>query len=111
MAHNKPRKYPRVNISFPVECNILPKRSYFYTVSKDLSLGGLKIINNSFISKGSFIRLQLNLIDKVLKLKAKVAWCNRKRASERHFVGLEFVETTDSSKRNLTKFLDKIHLA
>jgi len=102
------RKHKRFNISFPVECKILPTRNYFYTVTKDLSLGGLKILNNDFISKGNLLSLDLNIIDKVLKLKAKVAWCNRERASDRHLVGLEFVEVNKYDHQSLSHFLEDI---
>ncbi len=102
------RKHPRVNISFPVECDALPQNDYFYTVSKDLSLGGAKIINSCFLPKGSLVKLHINLIDKVLSFKAKVAWCNQARSSERHLIGLEFVEADSSHQKNLTRFLGKI---
>ena len=102
------RKHPRFNISFPVECKVLPSKGYFYTVTKDLGLGGVKILNNDFVSKGNLFRLDLNIIDKVLNLKAKVAWCNKERASERHLVGLEFVEINKNDRQYLSQFLDSI---
>lgn len=103
------RKYPRIDISFPVECNLLPKGSYFYTVSKDLSLGGVKIITNVFLPKNDYLRLNINLIDKVVDLKAKVAWCNKERVSERYDMGLEFVEINEDGKKDISQFLNKVY--
>lgn len=99
------RQHPRLNVSFPVECKTLPSSNYFYTVTKDLSLGGARILNNSFISKGHTLKLDLNIIDRVVRLKAKVAWCNKERASERHLVGLEFIEMSNSIRQHLSQFL------
>lgn len=102
------RKSPRINVSFPVECRSLPARKYFYTVSKDLSLGGVKILSNCFLPKNDMVKVSINLIDSVLDLKAKVAWCNQERMSERYSTGLEFTETNDVSKKKLFSFLNRI---
>lgn len=102
------RKFPRVGVSFPVECKTLPARSYFYTVSKDLSLGGMKIISNNFLPKDDTLKVNINLIDNMLNLKAKVTWCNKERLSERYSTGLEFIETPKNSKEKLFQFLNRI---
>jgi len=102
------RKFPRVDVSFPIEYKPLPARNYFYTVSKDLSLGGVKIVSNYFLPKNDTVKVNVNLIDSILGLKAKVAWCNKERLSERYSTGLEFVETSESSKKSLFQFLNRI---
>lgn len=102
------RKNPRINVSFPVECKTLPSRSYFYTVSKDLSLNGAKIISNSFIPKNNFLKLNINFIDRILNLKVKVIWCVRENSSERYCAGLEFVEMNEPCKNELQAFLTKV---
>jgi len=102
------REYPRMGISFPVECASLPQRKYFYTVSKNLSLGGVKIISYKFIPKEKLLKLDLNFIDQVLKLKVKVAWCNQERAAGRYLVGLEFVEADEMTKNSISEFLNTI---
>jgi len=102
------RGFPRVGVSFPVECKPFPAKNYFYTVSKDLSLGGVKIVSNYFLPKKDPVKVNINLIDSILSLKAKVAWCNKERQSERYATGLEFIETTESSKKRLFQFLNRI---
>ena len=102
------RAFPRAGISFPIECRPIPERNYFYTVSKDLSLGGVKIISNQFLPKNDTIKVSINLIDKVLNLKARVAWCNQEKMSDRYSTGLEFVETNKQSKEKLISFLNRI---
>jgi len=103
------RKYPRTEISFPLECKMLPDAGYFYTVSKNLSLAGIKIISDQFIPKDSIVRLHVNFIDMVIDIKARVTWCSKQRTSDRYTVGLEFVEKTDAHELNIAHFLRNIN--
>lgn len=103
------RRFPRIQVSFPIECRSLLSRSYFYTVSKDLSLVGVKIITNEFLAKNDLLKININLINKMVNLKAKVAWCNKERASERYSTGLEFVEISPINREEISVFLDKVH--
>ena len=103
------RKDNRIDVSFPVECKALPSRTYFYTVSKDLSLGGTKILSNDLLKKNDTLKLNINLINAVLSLKAKVSWCNKERVSQRYTSGLEFVEITQPNLQELSIFLGKIN--
>ncbi|MDD5070500.1 MAG: PilZ domain-containing protein [Candidatus Omnitrophica bacterium] len=103
------REHTRVGISFPVECDFLTKNCYFYTVSKDMSSGGVKIVTDDFIPMGNSLKLNINLIEKVVRLKAKVAWCNKERANDRYSVGLQFSEISDTNKRSIDQFLNQIY--
>ena len=103
------RETQRVDVSFPVECNLLTQRNYFYTVSKDLSLGGAKILSNDFLARGNNIKMNINLIDSVVMLKAKVSWCNKDRASDRYLCGVEFTEVNANNKNELCQFLNTIY--
>ncbi|MFA5008630.1 MAG: PilZ domain-containing protein [Candidatus Omnitrophota bacterium] len=103
------RKYPRVDISFPVECDELVRKNYFYTVSKDLSTGGVKIFSNKFFPRNEQLKVSINLIDRMVNLKAKVAWCNEVRASDSYLCGLEFIEANKGSRNEIAGFLSKIN--
>jgi len=102
------RVKPRVAISFPVECKALPQRNYFYTVSKDISVAGLKIVSYQFLPKDNYLTVYINLLDAVAESKARVVWCNKDRSAERYLSGLEFVETNTRSRSIITNFLEKI---
>jgi c-di-GMP-binding flagellar brake protein YcgR len=99
------RKNPRVDVSFPVECKALPSHAYFYTVTKDISLGGVRILCNEFLAKNNPLRLTLNCINKVFDLTAKVVWCNQERASDRYTAGLQFVGMDAGDSQELAGFL------
>jgi c-di-GMP-binding flagellar brake protein YcgR len=99
---------PRANVSFPVECTSLTHKGYFYTVSKDLSMGGIKILTNDFLPKDDVVKVNINLIDRIVNLKAKVMWCNKERVSDRYSAGLRFTEVNNINKASLSQFLGKI---
>lgn len=102
------RKCPRISISFPVECNAVPSRRYFYTVSKNLSLTGIKILSEEFLPKSHSFKLDINIIDKVLNVCAKVVWCNAERLSERYSAGLEFFSQDVVFEKDLITFLRSV---
>jgi len=103
------RKYSRVKVSFPVECIVLPERkSFFYTVSKDLNLGGVRIVSEKFLPKDQEVKVNINLIDEMALIKAKVVWCSKERYSERYYAGLRFLEINEQDKTNLNNFIRKV---
>jgi hypothetical protein len=99
------RKNQRINVSFPVECNLPSTRSYFYTVSKDLSISGTKILTNEFIARNQTLKLNINLVDRVLNVRGKVVWCNREPSLERYSAGIEFEGISRENKDYLNSFL------
>lgn len=110
MAVKNRRKEDRVGISFPVECIMLPdRRKIFYTVSRDLSMGGVKILTEDFVTPGQDMKLCINLINAMAEVKAEVAWCTKRSYSEQYYVGLRFSEVNDKNKNNLGKFIDKVN--
>jgi len=108
MSIDERRSTLRAAISFPVECDMLPESDYFYTVSKDLSNGGAKIIVDNFIPKGNIIKMHINIIDRVVEIKARVAWCNKERIADRYTAGVEFLEVNKSQSGALSKLLSAI---
>lgn len=101
----------RAGVAFPVECSKLPARSYFYTVSRDLSATGVRILSNDFLASGDTFKLNINLIDAILDIKAKVVWCTKESVADRYSAGLRFLEVSESSKGVLTRLLSKMHNA
>jgi c-di-GMP-binding flagellar brake protein YcgR len=105
------RKYPRIEISFPIECETCPDKYYFYTVTKDLSLGGAKILTENFLPKDYLMKIKINFIDKMMQVQAKVAWCNQMRVCDRYCVGLEFLNLNSQQQKDISYFLSQINPA
>ncbi|MCF7874067.1 MAG: PilZ domain-containing protein [Candidatus Omnitrophica bacterium] len=102
------REYFRYKLSFPAEYQPMNSSQHSYTVTKDLSLGGVKIVSDDFVAKGQTLKLKINLIKQIFNFKTKVAWCNRKRFSDRYHLGCEFVEVPQFHKIKYRKFLNTI---
>ncbi|MBN2119466.1 MAG: PilZ domain-containing protein [Candidatus Omnitrophica bacterium] len=103
------REYSRIKISFPVRCEGLERHKPFYTVFKDISKGGLKLISEEFLSVNSFIKFEINLINNLIKGKGKIVWCNPQAYAERYWAGLEFTEINTSALKTLSDFLSNIN--
>ena len=108
MVIEERRRDQRVDIAFPLECSKLSEKKYFYTVGKDLSTNGVKIISEEFLPKDNRLMVTINLVDRVLNLQAKVAWCNKLRIAERYHAGLEFLDVDKENQRSISRFLNKI---
>ncbi len=102
------RKYKRVKISFPVRCEGLESKRLFYTVFKDISKGGIKLILEEFLAVDKLIRFEINLINTLIRGKGRVVWCNHQPYSERYWAGIEFTELDSSAEKTLSNFLSNI---
>ena len=69
---------------------------------------GVKIVSNTFIPRGSLLKLHVNLVDAVVDLKAKLVWCNKDRMADRYSAGLQFIELNEKGKKSLSHFLGKV---
>lgn len=104
------RQEPRFGVSFPVECVMLPNRKkIFYTVSKDLSSSGVKILHEDFLKQGNDIKVNINLIEEMAEVKAKVVWCSKAAHADRYYVGLKFMEVSPRHKQALKHFINKLN--
>jgi len=103
------RKHARINISFPIGCQIQGAKKPFYTVFKDISQGGVKVITDNFMKKDSRIKLEINLIDKIIRGIGKVAWCRQKPYSDAYIAGIEFMEITPAGNQALKHLLSQLN--
>lgn len=103
------RKQQREGIAFTIEYSDLNAKEYNYTVGKNLSEGGIKIISENFMAKGDELKVHINFIDKVLNLKARVAWCAKEKWAQRYTVGLQFTQIPQPAKNEITSYLKKMH--
>jgi len=104
------RQEPRFGVSFPVECVMQPERKkIFYTVSRDLSHNGAKILHEDFVKKGKDLKVNINLIDEIAEVKAKVMWCTKAAQTNRYYVGLKFLGMSSRHKQALNYFINRIN--
>lgn len=102
------RKFPRARISFPLKCERGAEPAYFNTVSKDLSNGGVRVLSEQFVSPGEEVKLDINLIEKMVSARAKVVWCNESEYGQRYLFGAEFLNMSEEDRNTLKNFLSLI---
>ena len=100
------RAHQRHKISLPVEYKTVSPKKYFYTVTKDISSGGINLIVEDSIAMNSQVKLNLNLINKIIPIDAKVIWCHQQKETHRHYIGLKFSGINSSLDNELLKFIE-----
>ncbi len=103
------RKYQRINISFPIGCQVIGDKKPFYTVFKDISEGGVKVITDNFMKKGSRIKVEINLIDTIVNGIGRIAWCRQKPYSDNYISGIEFTEINPNSSQALKHLISQLN--
>ncbi len=102
------RKHKRIRISFPVRCERVNSKDYFYTVFKDISEGGIKVISDDFIKSDNAVKFEINFVNRLIRGKGRIAWCNPESYSDRYLAGIEFTEVNSRDQQTLSNFLSNI---
>lgn len=81
----------RIGVSFPLKCIVLVQKiGFFYTVSRDLSFGGIKIISSRFLPLGTSMKVDINFVHMLSQGEVIVRWCSRQHYTDNYSLGLEF---------------------
>ena len=79
-----------------ISCNSsLKHKKIFYTLTKDISLGGVNIRTDTFLPVDTVVKIELSLpkMHKVVCVKGRVKWVKSLYGDEVFELGLEFVDT------------------
>ena len=79
-----------------ISCNSnIKHKKIFYTLTKDISLGGVNIRTDTFLPADTVVKIEFSLpkTHKVLSIKGKVKWVKSLYGDEVFELGLEFVDT------------------
>lgn len=113
-SHNK-RTHQRVQVPFTSDCSLVTSTTararHFDAVTKDIGLGGARLICDGAVALHTMLRVNFNFIDMVLTVSARVAWCEEKAKQARHVVGVQFVQADDHTRKILADFIGKTHCA
>ena len=74
---------------------ILKHKKVFYTLTKDISLGGVNIRTDTFLPIDTVVKIELSLpkTHKIVCVRGKVKWIKSLYDDEVFEIGLEFVDT------------------
>ncbi|MCS7244145.1 MAG: PilZ domain-containing protein [Candidatus Calescibacterium sp.] len=98
------RKYVRINRDIGI---ISPDLPGYKAVTRDISLGGAKIIISKPIKKGSIIKIgiEMETSNKPLELSAEVVWSNELEPNKKYEVGLKFIYNNPAQQQNIEKYI------
>ncbi len=78
---------------------------YNNVVSNDIGLGGISFIVNNFIPPQTPVKLEINLLSRILSPAGRVAWALPLPHSYRYRVGIEFMQINPMEKEFLADYL------
>jgi len=100
------RRTPRLNFSSRIRYQLRGKPDFDRGVSKDISSGGLRFINEQFIPTASLLMLEINVLNRIIRPIGKVAWSQSLAHSNRNQMGVEFIEFNRIDQQYLKDFID-----
>ncbi|MFA5410331.1 MAG: PilZ domain-containing protein [Candidatus Omnitrophota bacterium] len=100
------RRFPRVELKTPLRYQVRGSPESNNCVSDDISVGGIRCINNGFIAPSTNVMLEINLLSRVLNPVGRIAWASPLAHSERYRLGIEFIELGDSEKNYLSDYIN-----
>ncbi|MFQ5681522.1 MAG: PilZ domain-containing protein [Candidatus Omnitrophota bacterium] len=102
------RIFPRFHYSIPIKYCPKNNTASIYTVTRDISVGGLKILTHSFLPRGTNVSVEVKVPSSsgVVNALASVVWSNRISHSEQYLSGLRFSEIEDRDKKNISDLVN-----
>jgi len=98
------RRYGRIYFKTPLHCKIRGETKGAYTVTEDLSPGGMGFIHERFIPARTHLMLEFNVLQKAVSSIARIAWTSSMGHTHTHRYGVEFLEIDQQSKNYLKDF-------
>lgn len=103
------RRDPRINEENKVVLNLIPDggaqgpRNVYYSLTRDLSIGGIRIMTDAPLAVGSRVKLEMTLTKsrKRIQAVAEVRWVNELFGKDVYDMGLEFVEIDPEAELDL----------
>lgn len=97
------RRFPRFHYSIPIKYKQPDKPGPTYTVTRDISVGGMRLLTNSFIPRHTKLGLEVEVPPKnVVNAEATVVWSNRINHSDQYLSGVKFSDLNENDKRNIS---------
>ena len=100
------RIFPRYQYSIPLKYRIKNDHISTFTVTRDISTGGLKIITNKYLPRGTNIHIEINLPPKhTINATVTSIWSRRVDHSEQYLAGAKFLEINMLDEKNIQELV------
>lgn len=104
------RKFPRLQCRLPVRLYPKQEPRVIETLTKDLSLGGLRCVSRHERAAGMPLSVELLLEsgERPMNIRGHVTWSRPIQDSEQFDIGVAFSAFPDMSKKRLSTYLDRL---
>jgi hypothetical protein len=99
------RRFPRVNFSGPLRFQVRGIPDVVDTVCENISLSGIRFINNSFVTPATPVMLEMNVLSRIIRPIAKVVWSQPFHRQDKFHLGAEFLEWDPGDKKFFSDYL------
>ena len=99
------RSYKRFRVNAPVSFQIRGESELNNTTSDNISTGGISINSDCFVAPETNVMLEINILSRILKPIARVAWASPIPRTNKHKLGLEFIEFNPIERNYLADYL------
>jgi len=99
------RVFKRFQIHAPVRFQVRGESEANNTTSDNISSGGMSINSDHFVAPETNLTVEINILSRVLTTIARVAWASPVPHSNRHRLGLEFIEFSPIERNYLNDYL------
>jgi len=99
------RRFPRIKLNTPLRYQTRGISEYNNTLCEDISLGGIRFINDKFIRPDASLDLEINVLNRALNPIGRVAWSQPVAHSDRYQVGVEFLEFEPKERNYLSDYI------
>lgn len=100
------RRFLRVKLQAPLRYQLRGKPDFASSIAENISIGGLSFSNDKFISPNTLLTLEINVLRRLLRSTARVAWATDLPYGNRFRNGVEFLEIDDSDKKYLADYIN-----
>ncbi len=102
---NEKRKHTRLILSFPLFCSCTTSKVSFYSAFENISLGGMLIVNNRFISLNEPIEITIVFPGRTVRCEGKIVWSKYLPDSEEVKIGVEFTNLDYKNRDFIADFI------
>ncbi len=100
------RVFPRVDFRSRIRYQVRGKPDFDNVLGNDISCGGLRFTSEKFIPTATFVMLEINVLNRVLRPLGRIAWSVPIAHSDRKQTGVEFMEFDRLEKDYLKDFVN-----
>ena len=101
------RRWARLRSHVPVRYQDTKTQRFVETLSKDVSVGGLRCVTHEFLpaSRELLVELSLRRAAPALKTRARVAWVQQIPHADQYCVGLEFLQLPQTAQEDIASYV------